>query len=61
MKHKHKRAHPFLNALTYNMKHKHIRHIRRTHIIPHHLKGVKYYNKNIKKILMYLKLIVLLV
>lgn len=31
--------------------------ISRTHIIPHHLKGVKYYNQNIKKILTYFKLI----
>jgi hypothetical protein len=28
------------------------------YIIPHHLKGVKHYNKNIKKRLTYLKLIV---
>lgn len=52
------------------------KHIRRTHkshisqvtymnncnyIIPHHLKGVKHYNQNIKKILTYFKLIVFLV
>ena len=35
--------------------------ISRTHIIPHHLKGVKYYNQNIKKILTYFKSIVFLV
>lgn len=28
------------------------------YIIPHHLKGVKYYNQNIKKRLTYLKLVV---
>lgn len=35
-----------------------LKHTRRTHIIPHHLKGVK---QNIKKILTYFKLIVFLV